>query len=92
MINQQQGNPNLIIFSLWLLVFAASSQIMIISPILPRISEQLQTPEALLGSLVTAYAAMVGLFPARFPIKWVAGKFLSSAAWPWPLPFYCTGL
>ncbi len=62
MINQQQGNPNLIIFSLWLLVFAASSQIMIISPILPRISEQLQTPEALLGSLVTAYAAMVGLF------------------------------
>jgi len=62
MTNPQQGNPYLIIFSLWLLVFAASSQIMIISPILPRISEQLQTPEELLGTLVTAYAAMVGVF------------------------------
>ncbi|GAA5522360.1 MFS transporter [Aliifodinibius salicampi] len=50
-----------IIFSLWLLVFAASSQIMIIAPILPRISEQLAVSEALLGTLVTAYAVMVGL-------------------------------
>lgn len=49
-----------IIFSLWLLVFAASSQIMIIAPILPRISEQLAVSEALLGTLVTAYAVMVG--------------------------------
>lgn len=51
-----------IIFSLWLLVFAASSQIMIIAPILPRISEQLAVSEALLGTLVTAYAVMVGIF------------------------------
>ncbi|MGM0546175.1 MAG: MFS transporter [Bacteroidota bacterium] len=50
-----------IIFSLWLLVFAASSQIMIIAPILPRISEQLAVSEALLGTLVTAYAVMVGV-------------------------------
>lgn len=50
-----------IIFSLWLLVFAASSQIMIIAPILPRISEQLNITEALLGTLVTAYAVMVGV-------------------------------
>lgn len=50
-----------IIFSLWLLVFAASSQIMIIAPILPRISEQLLVSEALLGTLVTAYAVMVGV-------------------------------
>lgn len=50
-----------IIFSLWLLVFAASSQIMIIAPILPRISEQLNVSEALLGTLVTAYAVMVGV-------------------------------
>lgn len=50
-----------IIFSLWLLVFAASSQIMIIAPILPRISEQLLVSEALLGTLVTAYAVMVGI-------------------------------
>lgn len=51
-----------IIFSLWLLVFAASSQIMIIAPIIPRISEQLMVSEGLLGTLVTAYAVMVGLF------------------------------
>jgi predicted MFS family arabinose efflux permease len=50
-----------IIFSLWLLVFASSSQIMIIAPILPRISEQLVVSEALLGTLVTAYAVMVGI-------------------------------
>ncbi|MEX0648815.1 MAG: MFS transporter [Balneolaceae bacterium] len=50
-----------ILFSLWLLVFAVSSQIMIIAPILPRISEQLAVSEALLGTLVTAYAVMVGV-------------------------------
>ena len=52
----------IIIFSLWLLVFAASSQVMIISPILPRISEQLSTPESELGFLVTSYAVMLGIF------------------------------
>lgn len=50
-----------IIFSLWLLVFGVSSQIMIIAPILPRISEQLAVSEGLLGTLVTAYAVMVGI-------------------------------
>lgn len=35
---------------------------MIISPILPRIGEQLGTPQSLLGSLVTAYAIMLGIF------------------------------
>jgi len=34
---------------------------MIIAPILPRISEQLAVSEALLGTLVTAYAVMVGI-------------------------------
>jgi len=51
----------LILFSLWLLVFAASSQIMIISPILPRIGEQLNIDETLQGTLVSAYAILVGL-------------------------------
>jgi len=51
----------LILFSLWLLVFAASSQIMIISPILPRIGEQLHIDETLQGTLVSAYAILVGL-------------------------------
>ncbi|MDX1672971.1 MAG: MFS transporter [Balneolaceae bacterium] len=62
MSSENRGNPYLIIFSLWLLVFAASSQIMIIAPILPRISEQLVINESLLGTLVSAYAVMVGLF------------------------------
>lgn len=62
MTKKQDGNPYLIIFALWLLVFAASSQVMIISPILPRISEQLGTPLEVLGNLVTVYAVMVGLF------------------------------
>ncbi|WP_421774674.1 MFS transporter [Gracilimonas sp.] len=62
MTKKQDGNPYLIIFALWLLVFAASSQVMIISPILPRISEQLGTPLEILGNLVTVYAVMVGMF------------------------------
>jgi len=52
----------LIVFSLWLLVFSASSQIMIISPILPQIGAELAIPDPLLGTLVTAYSLMVGLF------------------------------
>lgn len=62
MTKKQDGNPHLIIFALWLLLFAASSQVMIISPILPRISEQLGTPIEILGNLVTVYAVMVGFF------------------------------
>ncbi|MEX0609806.1 MAG: MFS transporter [Balneolaceae bacterium] len=62
MTSSDKGNPYLIIFALWLLVFAASSQVMIISPILPRINEQLGTPLEILGSLVTIYAVMVGIF------------------------------
>ena len=52
----------LIIFTLWLLVFSASSQIMIISPILPLIGEELGIADAALGTLVSAYSLMVGVF------------------------------
>lgn len=62
MKENKSTNPYLILFSLWLLVFASSSQIMIIAPIIPRISEQLQINQTLLGTLVTAYAVMVGIF------------------------------
>ncbi len=61
-MKNQEASPNLIVFSLWLLVFSASSQIMIISPILPQIGEQLDIADTLLGTLVTAYSLMVGLF------------------------------
>ncbi len=44
------------------MVFSASSQVIIISPILPRIAEALVVQESLLGTLVTSYAVMLGIF------------------------------
>ncbi len=58
----KRPSPYLIIFALWLLVFSAASQTMIISPILPRIGEELGIADALLGTLVSAYSLMVGIF------------------------------
>ncbi len=58
----RKSSPYLIVFALWLLVFSASSQIMIISPILPRIGEELSIGDSILGTLITVYALMVGLF------------------------------
>lgn len=52
---------NRVILTLWLLIFSASSQIMIIAPILPMIRIQLAMPEHLLGLLVSSYAVTVGL-------------------------------
>lgn len=51
-----------VLFALWLMVFSSSSQVVIISPILPRIGEDLHIPAALLGTLVTAYAVMLSVF------------------------------
>ncbi len=51
----------LIILPLSLLVFAASSQVMIIAPILPKIGIELQTSKEQLGYLVTVYALMLGI-------------------------------
>ncbi|MSR36577.1 MAG: MFS transporter [Gemmatimonadetes bacterium] len=52
----------LILFALWLLVFSSASQTMIIAPILPQIGRELALDPAVLGTLVSAYALMVGLF------------------------------
>ena len=57
-----KASPGIIVFALWLLVFAASSQIMIITPILPQIGEELGIGESALGTLVSAYSIMVGFF------------------------------
>lgn len=57
-----RSSDGLIVFALWLLVFSASSQIMIMSPILPQIGEELNITDAVLGTLVSAYALMVGVF------------------------------
>jgi predicted MFS family arabinose efflux permease len=48
--------PRLALFTLWLLVFAAAGQIIIVAPILPRIAEQLAMEEGPLGLLITVYA------------------------------------
>ncbi len=55
-------SPAPILFALWLTVFAASSQVIIVSPILPDIAQALSVPEAHLGWIVTAYAAALGVF------------------------------
>jgi predicted MFS family arabinose efflux permease len=49
----------LIILPLWLMVFSVSSQLLIISPILPRIAEQLGVSAGRLAPLVTGYAVAV---------------------------------
>ncbi len=56
------SNQYLVLFALWLMVFSASSQVIIISPILPRIGEALAVPEARLGWLITSYAVMLSVF------------------------------
>ncbi len=57
-----RSNQYLVLFALWLMVFSASSQVIIISPILPRLGEALDVSEALLGTLVTSYAVMLSIF------------------------------
>ena len=51
----------LVLFTLWLMAFAVSSQFMVIAPLLPRISTQLGVPEGALGLLVAGYAAAVAV-------------------------------
>lgn len=59
---EKESNSYLVLFALWLLVFSASSQIMIMAPMLPQIGKQLNIPENVQGTIVSAYALMVGLF------------------------------
>lgn len=61
-MTQKEPNSYLVLFTLWLLVFSASSQIMIMVPMMPQIGEQLNVPKAMLGILGSAYALMVGVF------------------------------
>lgn len=53
--------PRLVLFILWLLVFSAASQTMIVAPILPRLGEALSVRTGLLGTLVGVYSLMVGV-------------------------------
>lgn len=58
----RRPSPQLVVFTLWLLVFSSASQTMIISPILPRIGEELGIADSVLGTLVSVYSLMVGIF------------------------------
>jgi predicted MFS family arabinose efflux permease len=60
--SSRSTSPYLIVFTLWLLVFSAASQIMIISPILPQIGRELGIADSVLGTLVSAYSLFVGIF------------------------------
>lgn len=59
---KKQTNDYLVIAALWLLMFSASSQLMIIAPILPQIGRQLNIDISIQGTLVTSYAVMLGIF------------------------------
>lgn len=61
-MSPSRPSPYLVVFTLWLLVFSSASQTMIISPILPRIGEELGIGDAALGTLISAYSLMVGIF------------------------------
>ena len=54
--------PLLVLFTLWLLVFAAAGQIIVIAPILPRIGEQLGVGPGPLGLLITVYSVTLAAF------------------------------
>lgn len=61
----EDAHPNeqfYVTFALWLLVFSASSQLMIVVAMLPAIGEQLSISTARQGLLVSSYAVMVGVF------------------------------
>ncbi|HIF56842.1 MAG: MFS transporter [bacterium] len=58
----KDSSPYVVVFTLWLLVFSSASQTMIISPILPQIGDDLGIADAALGTLVSVYSLMVGIF------------------------------
>ena len=50
-----------ILLSLWFMMFAASSQTMIMTPLMPVVQAQFDVPPEYLGTLITAYAVMLGI-------------------------------
>ncbi|MBL8948662.1 MAG: MFS transporter [Myxococcales bacterium] len=51
-----------VLAALWAMVFASSSQVMIMAPILPRIHDELGVSPALSGSLISGYAVTLSVF------------------------------
>ncbi|MFB6231995.1 MAG: MFS transporter [Salinibacter sp.] len=61
MSNPNTSNPYLILFALWLMMFSASSQLVIMVPILPEIAASLGVNAFWRGMLLTAYALSLGV-------------------------------
>ncbi|MFB6249662.1 MAG: MFS transporter, partial [Salinibacter sp.] len=61
MPDSETANPYLILFALWLMMFSASSQLIIMVPILPEIAETLGVNAFWRGMLLTAYALSLGV-------------------------------
>jgi predicted MFS family arabinose efflux permease len=60
-VSPGESKDSLIITALWLMMFSASAQVIIIAPILPEIGEALDTPVALLGWLATSYTVLLAV-------------------------------
>jgi predicted MFS family arabinose efflux permease len=58
----QRITDRVIIFTLWLIIFASSSQFLIIAPILPQIGDELHISDQKLGWLITSYAVFLAIF------------------------------
>jgi predicted MFS family arabinose efflux permease len=54
-------NAFLILAALWLMMFSASAQVIIVAPILPEISEALNIKDSLQGLLITSYTVTLGI-------------------------------
>lgn len=61
-MNAQRGSLALILGALWLLTFAQTCQFMLVVPILPDISRELNFDPALGGTLIGAYGIPAALF------------------------------
>ncbi len=61
MPDSKTANPYLILFALWLMMFSASSQLIIMVPILPDIAATLGVNAFWQGMLLTAYALSLGV-------------------------------
>jgi predicted MFS family arabinose efflux permease len=59
--DSKTANPYLILFALWLMMFSASSQLIIMVPILPEIADTLGVNAFWRGMLLTAYALSLGV-------------------------------
>lgn len=67
--------PFVVLFPLWLVVFTASSQTILVTPILPIIGEELAIPEARRGALVSVYAwVLAGAALAMGPVSDRVGR------------------